>query len=1226
MRLPATSFLHAQRHLRSGALTTATTAISKAAAQCHAVTLNNSVAIAVSSQRAAFATSSSFSSTAHAPTSQALLQDAARRGKRRPGSNSAHRAVAGTGTARGSREEQLAALGLEHDQSNAYYNQHLRAALDRKDLRTAAQLVSALSVPSTSDRSALPSSLEEDARKPVIWTRNYDSLLFEWSQRGDVNQALALLDEMVALDRVSTRSFNTALVACSKKRKLKQAARVLQQMREAGKTPGPFAFANVINCCSKGDGNVHAATKLWDEMLNDGVEPSIEVVNCMLRVFSRANGRSQDALAFFRDAIQAFDLAPDAISISTLVQALLQDAETDDVVDFLEELQSGRQNQLKVELSVLNAVLDACRQLGGWENAVRVQDLILSQHQSSSDRNADTKRLIALCEAQDASAPSVAWALAARNTPISARDQQKELLKKEKQSPAHLRKVLQEILSTLEEKNESSSLSSVLRRVENMKQWERVFVANPIDDVEKFFRMCQQLENAAANRKTSETALLGVRMYNHFLFALARHSDKLETALQTLDKMIERQIVDETSFNNVLAMCSRFGRLKVAEQVLEKMKLLEYKPSTFSYNALLNCCALKRDVTKAETSYEELKTQGLSPDVVTINTLLKTYASMTKRASQRHKAHLLGENEKKSESNYAQRALQLFQRSSRKLKIEPTAATYFSLFRTFVQEADRVAAFDEEHDEEDDDDYDDGLHDQIAPLIKRICTEAPVERLDGAVFNASIDYFQRLGDVKTCFDLFNTMKVRGFEPNDTTLSLLFAACAREEQVDTGLKFLHYLMDEQHFQPTIDVLNGAIQLCASSGSPQNALELFNGIQSSGGLLQANEATFEHLIHAFGRQGDVTLALEYTHAMKEQLGVASTNAYNRVLQACATASAPLEALEILQHMRENEGLVQNAVSYNMVLKAFAKVTHKRSQEEDGDSDEEEEDGYEDDEETGDIFGAEDHDGNEDRAFDIVEEADGDENKREYAAVDAEARRVEAEKVRNLISELLEDMHNNGVPPSSITYTRAIAACAIRGDTYGVLLFFDELLHSGSGSSEVARLLSESSLQNYLKACSRTRDLDRVTDVMKLLTEWHNTSGNAISPRVILQVLNTLEDLGQWRRAVVVLRDLETTYGVRPNVVFFNRVMEMCNTAGEFSFVDQIFTTMRDAAAYRIFPTSQSYIEAIFAAEQREEWVQATNLFMEMQNKCAKDDISTAQLQKIALGRYSEGRHKL
>jgi len=37
--------------------------------------------------------------------------------------------------------------------------------------------------------------------------------------------------------------------------------------------------------------------------------------------------------------------------------------------------------------------------------------------------------------------------------------------------------------------------------------------------------------------------------------------------------------------------------------------------------------------------------------------------------------------------------------------------------------------------------------------------------------------------------------------------------------------------------------------------------------------------------------------------------------------------------------------------------------------------------------------------------------------------------------------------------------------------------------------------------------------------------------------------------------------------------------------------------------------------------EEWTRATNLFLAMQQNCPKEEIRPADLQKIALGRYSE-----
>lgn len=1130
--------------------------------------------------------------------------------------------------------ERLTALGLESGRSNAYYNQQLRAALERQDVRGAAQIADALHA--SSPAAAATAAATAGA---VIWTHNYDALLFAWGQRGDVQRAVALLDEMRARGRVSARSFNTALVACSKRRDLAAATRVLAHMRAAGKTPGAFAYANVINCCATRGGNAHAARRFWAEMLRDGVEPSIEVVNCMLRVFARSSDRSLEALRFVEDAVQEFDVTPDAITLSTLTQSLLFDKNVDAAVSFLERVANMKvtKKSLCIEIGVLNAALDGCRQQEDWENASRVIHLISSQSQQQQqqhDMQADaaTKRLIKLCQARNATAPPVAWSFEDPHLPISARTKRKEQLKREKQSPAHLREVFAGIIAELEDRVlgsggeiESGDVREILERVESLKQWERVFTANSIGDIERFLELC-----GAAGLE------LGVEMMNLYLFALGTQSgptavDKLETALHTLNEMIAQRSVDGMSFKNVLAMCNRLGRLDAAERVLELMKQ-HSTVSTYAYNALLNICARKCDIGRAEAYLNELRSLELAPNQITINTMLKAYASVTKKSSDTSSSssHLPGIEKVNSGPRYAQRALKLFQRSSRKHKIEPSAATHFSLLRTFVQEADRIATGDADSvdgDEESDALDDEDLPVQIAKLIKRICANAPANSLDTGVFNAAIDYHQRCGDVDAAFGVFNTMKERGFEPNDLTLRLLFAACSRTEQADVGLKFLHYLMDDHAYHPTLEVLNGAIELCATSGSPQDALELFHGIESSG-VLQPTEDTFIHLIHAFARQGNVSEALKRTHAMQERFGFASLDAYNRVLQACAMATAPLTALDILQHMKDSEGLVPNAISYDMVLKAFAKGDRrrqgtKRKKEEVAEDEEISDD--EDFEYTDDMDASEDVKEDEDYGYDG--EDDDDVSDEEDKVVEPPSAPVPAEDVRRMMSELLEEMRAGGIAPSSITYTRVIAACATRGDVKGVFTFFDDMMQSDDGVSTQQQLASESSLENYLRACSRANDLERAMQLADRLKQWRLESGKRASPRVVLQLLNTYKYLGAWREAVAGLRDLETRFGVRPNALFFNLVMETCNDVTEFRLVDQIFETMQNATAYRaVSPTSESYIEAIYAAEQQEEWVRATNLFLEMQNKCAKDGIPPAQLQRIALGRYNESRLRL
>lgn len=1095
--------------------------------------------------------------------------------------------------------ERLAALGLPSGRSNAFYNQQLRAALERQDVRGAARIADALHTPS---HTQTPSPA-------VLWTPTYDALLFAWGQRGDAKRALALLDEMLARGRVSGRSFNTALVACSKRRDLRAATRVLSQMRAAGKTPGAFAYANAINCCATRSGDAHAAHALYDAMRRDGIEPTIEVVNCMVRVLNRGSDRSHEALEFVDHAVQDFGLTPDAITVASLTQALLLDGRLADAVGFLERVGA-------IEADVLNAAVDACRQRADWESVARLERIVAAENGRA---NADTTRLLALCDARDATAAPVAWSFEDPRAAISARTKRREQLKSDARSPRHLREVLTGLIDALERAlhhrtqrcetdntNNSDDTDTILDRVGNLKQWERLFAANAIADTERFLLLCR----ACALE-------LGTARMNLYLYALATQqpvtaaADSLETALHTLDAMVRRDAVNAMSFNNVLALCSRVGRIDSAEHVLALMKQHSPHVTTLAYNAVLNCCARQHAVERAEALVDELRARALAPDQVTINTMLKVYTSATTTASERRRTSLQdGAAPVKRPRSYAQRALELFQSSVRMDKIMPSAVTHFSLLRVCAQEADRIMAVGSwSEDEADDEDVaDDGeeadggrVHDRIVALITRICGSASVDSLDTAVFNAAIDYHQRCGDTDAAFSVFNTMTTRGFEPNDLTLRLLFAACSRTEQADVGLRFLQYLMDDHGYHPTIDILNGAIELCATAGSHLDALELFQGIASSG-VLQPTAATYLELIHAFARHGDVAGALQYTHAMHETFGYASLDAYNRVLQACAVSAAPSTALDVLHELRHHVGLVPNAVSYDLVLKAFASSRRRER----------------------DVTTAQDSD--DDNSESDSDDDDSDEDSNHTAAADT----VATEDVRPIVAQLLDEMRADGLAPSSITITRAVAACATRGDTDGVLGFVDDLFsqHQRNEDEKTAMaLLSVVSLVNYLCACSHAGDLERAVRMADRLKRQRLVGGRRVSPRVALQLLSTYKDLGAWRAAVAGLRDLDASYGARPNAHVFTVVMAACNAAGEYHVASQIFETMQNAAAYRaVYPTPESYIEAIYAAEQQEAWVRATNLFVAMQNTFAADDIAAASLQRIALGRYDENRRKL
>ncbi|CAI5709399.1 unnamed protein product [Hyaloperonospora brassicae] len=223
---------------------------------------------------------------------------------------------------------------------------------------------------------------------------------------------------------------------------------------------------------------------------------------------------------------------------------------------------------------------------------------------------------------------------------------------------------------------------------------------------------------------------------------------------------------------------------------------------------------------------------------------------------------------------------------------------------------------------------------------------------------------------------------------------------------------------------------------------------------------------------------------------------------------------------------------------------------------------------------------------------------------------------------VINLLDEMRRARLKADMTTYERAIAACSVNKDSEGVISIFDTLIDRKRGENAAgikSDLVTESSFSAYLVECTALRDKDRVIEAPMLLHKWHAATGQVPPVFVVTQMLDSLEDMGEWRRAVRVLPEWQALFGTAPSVAVFNRVMQMCNHAEEYQLVAPIFATMQDAAAYRIRPDTESSVQRIYAEEQRENWAVATDLFVEMQKRSPRDEIPHHQLQKIALGRY-------
>ncbi|KAF1792005.1 Tetratricopeptide-like helical domain [Phytophthora cactorum] len=900
-------------------------------------------------------------------------------------------------------------------------------------------------------------------------------------------------------------------------------------------------YGFLINCCARKQGLVQTAERYFDELLSTGVKPMILVVNAMLRVYSRDIGRSKMMLDLVKRARDEFGLVPNTVTTRTMVYYLLCEGDVDSAVKYLRDVEKivppVETIRLPVKRQVLNSLVDACRQRGDWNSGEYVLSLAKRIDEedvmvTDAERDAqNTKKLEELVANRDAFSPPVVWAL-------------------DEQDWTRMTQPHQEAFFL--NRSQKQSLERALERI--------------------------QLHTSASRTDRS----------------IQRQSLKLEGKLRVLDEMIRTENASANEFNAVLGACGRQGQLVDAVSVLMKMKtyaksLPECAPTTWSYNALLNACAVRGDVHEIEAIVNKMLDNDLNPDQVTMNTVIKAHITNLKNG-------VSGSSQ--TRQNIVMQALSFFEWCTEDQKLDSGAATYYSLFRLFATylenpgdnnataEKDRI----DDDIEEQDEDFILGQEGELvawmSEFITTTCRDAPLASLDVGVSTTRLTFITGLFDV-------------------------------------GLSFLDHLMTHGGYKPTLKVLSGAMQLCANSKNPDGALELFRAIETSGAFTPTVE-TYEPVVFAYARVGNVTSAWEIANEMEEKLGRVSISVYNRILLACVEAALPGRALEVLGIIRHKDGVAPDVISYNTALEAFVRAGERAAwwrknnidQREDGDADfDNDELGSDEDYHSEEAEQENGDSGQPTRSLDVAVEGT---LSQEYEV----EQREKAAWARASVIGLLEEMQRSRVKPDMTTYERAIAVSSVNEDSEGVITIFDRLIDRKRGKDAInlrSDLVSDSSFAAYLVACTSLQDKDRVVEASTLLHKWHAATDQVPPEFVVTQLLNSLKVLGEWRCAVRMLPDWQELFGVPPSVAVFNRVMEMCNRAGEHQLVAPIFATMQDATAYRIYPDAESYIQRIYAEEQRENWVAATDLFVEMKKRFPSEEISHQQLQKVALGRY-------
>lgn len=236
------------------------------------------------------------------------------------------------------------------------------------------------------------------------------------------------------------------------------------------------------------------------------------------------------------------------------------------------------------------------------------------------------------------------------------------------------------------------------------------------------------------------------------------------------------------------------------------------------YNTILKGLVHVEDAHKVIAVYEEMKAEGISPDIFTYNTILNAYA-------QHHEG--------------IQRVPALLEdmRTAVPL-VEPDLVTYSTIIKGYCKAGSTDRAFD------------------VLKQMEARGKIVPDQIIYNILFNqCTVEH--RIDDAR---ELFAGMRSKGIVPSNYTLSMLVKIMSRCKRVDEAFSLVEDSSREFGIKVNIQVYTCLIQACFFNRQPSKAVALHDQIIKEG--LVPDEKTYTALVSGCLRAGLVQQAVHLT----------------------------------------------------------------------------------------------------------------------------------------------------------------------------------------------------------------------------------------------------------------------------------------------------------------------------------------------------------------------------
>ncbi|XP_078447675.1 pentatricopeptide repeat (PPR) superfamily protein [Wolffia australiana] len=390
------------------------------------------------------------------------------------------------------------------------------------------------------------------------------------------------------------------------------------------------------------------------------------------------------------------------------------------------------------------------------------------------------------------------------------------------------------------------------------------------------------------------------------LIDLYGKAGRLGDASRVFAEMLRSGVApDTTTFNTMISVCGAHGLREEAAALLEKMEQRRVRPDTKTFNVLMSLDAAAGDAPAVLARFLRLRPCGLRPDSVTQRIVL---GALCPRAMVAEAERVIGELCSAGEP-LDEQVLPLVARMYVEQGLLAEAADFFLKHCSGRPVGSKnYAAIANVYAER-------GLWREAELVFSSGGTRCK----DLAEYNVMIKAYGRAGLFDRACELFERMPSLGAWPDECSYNSLIQMLAGGDRPERAAKMLQRMRSEAGMRaPAVETFSAVVASCARAKLPELAEEVFEGIRAAG--LQPNEVAYGALVDALAGAGDAAAA----HRRVEEMEAAGLAANRFVLTSLMKAQRKKgdwrEAQKLYARIASTEGGA-DAAAGNCMLALYA-----------------------------------------------------------------------------------------------------------------------------------------------------------------------------------------------------------------------------------------------------------------------------------------------------------------